>query len=379
MRDLLTEALKDVSIRPVSAIYQHHLNFSYEEPDFLKNFDYGNTLIEASLPYCLHVPNEYEYEIPILEEGIKALVTLRKIWTEKSVENRQSSSIADFYTDDRTLYFRSSAMLAPQFPIQPEEGWQQNFTGTNIERIKEQNGVFRYTRLYIQFDTDFSVSQLAGEKASDIILAVREKGLMVVNKLIDAYRFVTKQEYIQRLGTLETSLVYFIAHNTGFHTSYSGFGIETAPMNRSRKEIKEIGRLLANSERPELYELFLLDAQSSFDNKDFALAVMRSFQALEIYIENLLFRELRKLGNSEIDAENYLGKHWRTKDRLKEALKELKGSSLYEIDNTLWNQWCVVYDQTRNQIVHKGKEPKIDEVKKCLDCNISVLQLLKNI
>jgi HEPN domain-containing protein len=378
LEETLLAGLKDVSPSPVTGIYNTHISFSYVEEDVLKDFDYANTLVVASLPYCLHLPNEYEYEVSIPEESLKAMLTFRKIWTNKATEDgKPTSSSADFYAEDKTLYFKSGVILTPRFPIREEEGWQQNFTGKNIEGIKEQNGVFRYTRLYIQLDTNFTSKDLDTDNKGELIESVKEKALMVVNRVLDSYRFVTKLEHIQRMGTLETSMIYFMSHKKGFHTSSSGFGIETAPMNRSRKEIVEIGRMLKEDIRPDLYELLLLDAQISFDNKDFALAVMQSFQALEIYLERILFEALKKRGDSDPDIESYLGKYWRTKERLKDALKELRGKSLSELDKALWERWCTIYDKTRNEIIHKGKEPKMAEVASCLEANRQIIEYLR--
>lgn len=377
LSEVIRKDLSSVSPNPVSGIYSNLLSFNYDDPESLKDFDYANTLVEVHLPYCLHIPNEYELEVFIPEENLKALVILKKIWTNKATAEGVRSLDIDFFAEDRTLYFQKSVILNPVVPLRPEEGWEQNFTGENIEKIKEKNGVFRYSQLYIQFDSNISKEQLDSKEGKEILERVKEKALLIVNRLIDSYRFVTSREHVQRLGSLGVNMIYFINHDRGFYTLSSGFGIETAPINRSRKEIAAIRKMLGNGERPELYSLLLLDAKSSYENKDYALAVVQSFQALEICLENSLLAELHKRGDSEDDSLVYLDKYWRTKERLRYCIKELRGVSLYEDNRALWDKWCTLYDQTRNEIIHKSKEPTSKDVSDTLDTNIKVLNWLK--
>jgi hypothetical protein len=379
VREMLEQDLKNVSPTPVSGIYNTHSRFQYVDPNALKDFDYGNTLIEAHIPYCLHIPNEQEFEIVIPEENITALVTLRKVWTNRASDKGVKSSEVDFYAEDRVLYFQKSTMVGPVMPIRPEEGWEHHYTGTNIEKIKGQDGVFRYTMLYIQFDFEPNISKLETIEGKEVLEEVKSKALLIVNRLIDSYRFTTNLEHIQRLGTLAVNLIYFTQHGFGYHMSSLGFGIETAPMNRSRKEIMAVEKMLEDGEKPDLYNLLLLDAKSSFNNKNFSLAVVQSFQALEIFLENFLLSELKKRGDSDVDAANYLDQNWRTKARLKECMRELRGTCLCDSDRMLWDKWCLLYDQTRNEIIHKGKEPKQAEVEDMLQTNLKVLAWLKSI
>ena len=380
LKELIAQDLKIVRLSPLSGIYTSQVAYQYDDPNTLKGFDYGNIFVEAHLPYCLHLPNHYEFEVNLPELGIKALLIHRKIWTKKAQDGAVKSSEVDFFAKDKVTYFNNSVILTPKVPVDFDDGWEQNFTGRNIERMKDQNGTFRYSALYIQFDKTTSAQELADQKQSEkIIDEVKETALTAVNKLIDSYRGVTKNGFVQRLGSLEINTIYFIEHNQGFYILGSGFGIETATMNRSKEEITKIEEMLEKGEKPELFDLLLLDAQTSLDNKDFTLAVVQSFQALEIFLENFLFKLLLLRGDSEPDAIKYLDQHWRTKERLRNCLKELKGTSLYESDEPLWNKWCTLYDQTRNEIVHKGKEPKLKEVIEMLETNIKVIEWLKTL
>ena len=108
------------------------------------------------------------------------------------------------------------------------------------------------------------------------------------------------------------------------------------------------------------------------------LAIVESFQALEIYIENYLAARLRELRHEQDQIETILDKNWRTKDRLNSLLYELKSKRLNEVP-TLWDPWCLRYDQTRNEVLHQGKNPTDDETSECLELNKAVIEWLKNI
>lgn len=381
MKEFLGKELSKISPEPVSGITYNQISFQYSDPWALEDFDYGNILVEIHLPYCLHLPDGYEIEA-VLQDRMeeKALIIPTKIWTNKANKDEEKSDSIDFFADDRVVYFKNSIILTPKIPVHSEEGWQQNFTGKNIEKIKDQNGVFRYTRLYIQFDLATSFEELnGGEDTKRVLEGIREQSLTIVNNLIDCYRSVTKKEHIQRLGSLCVNMIYFINHQKGFYTLSPGFGIETAPINRSKKEIEEVKRMLECGEKPDLYNLLLLDAKSSFENKSYALAVVQSFQALEIFLEAFLFKDLQERGDSEEDSIKYLEKNWKTQVRLKDCLKELRKTSLAEADKIFWDKWLDLYRQTRNRIIHKGKEPNSMEVAEMLEANLKVIAWLKSL
>jgi len=379
IKEKLTKEIAEVSPTSVMGITYNAMRFSYSDPDALNDFNYGNVLLDIHLPYCLHLPNNYEMEINIPEENIHALVIFNKIWTQQASDQGKNSSDVDFYAEDRTIYFQKSTIITPVIPINPSEGWQQNFTGTNLEKIKDQNGVFRYSKLYVQFDYKASQKQLEAEDHKKILMAVGEKALMIVNRVLDAYRYITNQAYIERLGSLNINMIYFINHKIGFYILTSGLGIQAAPMNRSKIEVERIEQMLKVGSRPDLHSLLSLDTINSFEKKEYILTVVQSFQSLEIFLENLLFSSLINQGQSETDTIKYLDQHWRTKERLKECLKELKNTCLFDSNIDLWNKWCTLYDKTRNEIIHKGKDVNYGEAKEMIETNFEVTEWLKSI
>jgi hypothetical protein len=154
------ERIKGVSTTPTFGIHKTYIQFAYADPRSISGFDHANVLIEARLPYCLHLPNGFEVEIPIPDSSARALVIFQKEWTKGASEGGTPSDNIDFYADDTVTHFHKATVVTPNTPIKPEEGWDPHFTGTNIEKIKDQNGTFRYSRLYIQFDPNIDGGHL---------------------------------------------------------------------------------------------------------------------------------------------------------------------------------------------------------------------------
>ena len=378
MKKMLEVDMSKVSPTPVSGIYKTNLSYQYSEPDALKDFDFGNILVQAHLPYCLHIPNHYEMTVFLPEQNFEALVIFEKIWTQRAQEDGKKSDGVDFFAEDRPIYFKNSTILTPKVPFRPEEGWDSYFTGRNIEKMRDQNGVFRFTMVHIQFSMTVPEKlEEMGKKANERLLQeVSGKALSVMNRVIDNYREITNETHVRRLGELKINLVYFIPNKQGYYFLLPN--IETAMINRSRKEIEIVADRLSKGEKPEVYKLLFLDARNSFDTRDYTLAIVESFQALEIFLENYLVSEFKKRGDSEDQYKRTLKTNWQTKDRLTVVLKDIKKVSLNE-QGKLWNKWCTRYGKTRNEVLHAGKEPTTKETEETLAVNERVVSWVTNL
>src|SRR5207248_318963 len=97
-------------------------------------------------------------------------------------------------------------------------GWDLNFTGENVEKTKDNSGFFRYTKLTIFFDTSYKKDEIEKSDTRDFISKeIREKVSNIINRLIDVYRYVSKEEYVERLGDFNILNIYFFDHNAGFY------------------------------------------------------------------------------------------------------------------------------------------------------------------
>lgn len=360
-----------VSLKRSTELYKTIVSSSFTEGP-LENFEFGNTLIEINLPYVLHLPNHTEFKVSIKEKQIEALVTLRKIWTKRAKTDEGDSDMTDFYTDDQVLYFNKSTILGPKLPYIEEEGWDSYITGKNIEKIKDKNGVFRYTQLYIQLNLKLTnnIGELDDKSRNKFLSEAEEKSLLIVNRIIDNYRELTNETHLRRLGELKINFIYFTKQNIGFYVS--NFNISTAVMNRSGKELRELSTRLSSDVKPELYKLLLLNAKDSFTSKDYTLAIIESFQALEIFLENYLISEFKSQGDKESDYMKILKEYWTTKDRLNKVLIIVKDIALNK-QSDIWDKWHLHYDKTRNEVIHGGREPNEKETQETLEINEKVI------
>jgi len=350
----------------------------YEPVDELKIENYGfNTLIQISLPYCLHLPNHYPLGVD-LGNGEKACIELKKVWTEKATGSNES----DFLAKDRVCYFSKPDIITPQFPQEENVGWDLRFTGKNIEKVRDTNGYFRYSRLNIFFDTNFKKEEIddRGYFSEGILKVIAEKTQLIVNKFLDIYKVVTEEDFVDRIGFLNITHILFFEHNSGLLLTSPNYGyIQSAVMNRSRNELEKIEKMLKEDIHPELYELLFLNASNSLKKKMFTLAIVESFQALEIFLENYLMDKFSNKGLSESDIKGKLEQKWRTKERLKDLLKEATGKSLSADNQTLWNKWVLIYDNIRNEVIHKGKEVNESDAMDTLEKNKEVVSWIKSI
>lgn len=372
IEETIKENLKKISEKPNTVIYGFSTAFSYAEKGGMKDFDFGNVFVEANLPYCLHLPNNTEVLISIPENDIKALVIIDKIWTNRAQTEDGKSDIVDFYAEKNNLFFHTSTTLSPRIPFSPEEGWEPFITGKNIEKINDQNGIFRYSRVYIQLNLGIpeKINEITNKLREGILKEIQDKSLLVVNRLIDNYRELTKEIHVRRLGKITANMIYILPQDAGFYIV--NCNTTSAMINRSLNEIKQLKKQLKLGIKPDLYKLLFLNAKNSFDSGDYTLAIVESFQALEIFLENFLIAEFIKKGIDEKEYKEKLDKYWRTKERLNIILKEFKGIGANSNKN-VWGTWCLHYDKTRNDVLHSGKEPNLEETKETLAINENLI------
>ncbi|MEI6528284.1 MAG: hypothetical protein WCO10_01255 [bacterium] len=373
-KQLLTNDLNKVNLEKAFIITTTSPVYQLTDPSFLKEEFDCNTIIEATLPYCLHVPNNYDFDINYKGKEHVANVRLQKIWTTSTVD----SDYADYLAENKTTYFKDTVLTGPQFPINESLGWQQHWTGKNIEKERDANGTFRYTKVIIQIDTDFKIEEI-NKNISSVINTISEISLEVINKLLDVYRYVTQEDYVERLGSLNINNVYFVDHNNHLYISSLGYGIGDAIMNRPLNMLKTIELMLKNDEMPLLYELLLLDGASSISKKAYTLAVVKIFQAFEIFLENFLFSAYIKKGLSPEDVQAILNRKWNTKDRIKDLVFEVSEKKLSKESAILWNGWCTNYDKIRNEVIHRGKELNNQDAIETLKINKEIISWLKSV
>lgn len=132
--------------------------------------------------------------------------------------------------------------------------------------------------------------------------------------------------------------------------------------------------MLDKGNKPALYNLLILDAESSMNKRSFSLVVIKSYQALEVFLESFIYNGYIKLGKSEEETEKLLNKKWRTKERLKEVIKDITDVNFPDQNNELWQEWCTNYENIRKSVFHKSKEVSETEAKKTLEINKEIIK-----
>ena len=369
------EMLAQLATKPQFQVYGMGIRYSYPD-DVLAGLPAGpaNTLVEVALPYCFNLPNDIL--LSVKAPGLQAaFVVLRKIWTEL-VEN---PSGADFYAADRVTYHNPTTLRTPTFPQKPELGPIPRCRGVNIERDRDTSGSYRYTKAQVFLNTDYPPTiadnqQEFQEAEGEVIACV----LHVVNRLIDVYRLVTGSDYIQRVPAIHVTDLFFRSHNVGTHGASFGHGIRSAIMNRSENEMRGIAALLESGDELPVHDLLMLDAEASLESNRHILAVTHAFQALELFLEELLRQRLAASGLDARTVEGRLDTMWRTKERLRDLLREATGRSLLD-ERRLWEDFCTVYDQTRNKLIHAARDLDATKTRKAVQVCREVIQWLRSV
>lgn len=364
----LQEDLKSLALEPQFAITQ--FQSVYSMVDLYDPFKFGDTLVEINLPYCLHLPQGFHVNIKERDE-IKARVEFVKVWTDLAA----GSSEADYYTENTVTYFQNGAITSPKMPHVPSSGWDIVCSAKNAEKIMDKNGIFRYTILRVFLKTQTANIPHEKKKFDTLNESIQKDCRRIINKILDTYQFTTKEAHVERLPNLTITNIYFQNINQGYYPMPINIG--SAMMNRSEEEIEQVRNLLSSGANPPTHERLFLSARNSFHNQDGLLVVVQAYQALEVYLENILTQALKNKGIAEAVIEKKLDQKWKTKDRLKEVLKEATGKSLQEIDQAIWDKWCGLYNRCRNEVIHNAKEIDIEEAAEALTTNEKVVALIE--
>jgi hypothetical protein len=343
--------LGEVATKPNFQLFGMALSYSYPEDERAKRpAQPANTLIEIGVPYCFHFPANSMIELR--DAGALSHLVFKKMWTGRA----EGSSEADYRSPTHVLYHNNTSVKAPNFPTEPNLGPEPICTGINVEALRDRVGLYRYSLVWMFFDTAYTremlTSVVGGEAARSETIA---RAVAALNRFIDVYRVITSSAHMQRVSRVHVRDIFFWEHNIGFHGASFGSGIGTAIMNRSEAELQAISRKAATGEEIPPWDLLFLDAEASLDINAFTLSVVNSFQALELCLEDFLEKRMTAQGLTAAQIEERLVKAWRTKERLKDLVPFLSGHRLIDDDPKLWHRFCWAYDDIRNKLIHAAR------------------------
>jgi hypothetical protein len=364
--------LAEVATKPNFQLFGTAFTYSYPDEELAKRpAQPANTLIELGVPYCFHVP----VNTMLLLKDSKSInhLVLKKVWTIRA----EGSSNADYLSPTHILYHNNTSIKTPNFPSQPNLGPEQICTGINIEALKDNAGFYRYSLVWMFFNTAYRREVLTSENGSQTARSeVIVRAIAVLNRFIDIYRVVTNSAHIQRLSNVHVRDLFFQDHNIGFHGASFGHGISTAVMNRSGAELDEIARKAAVDEEISLWDLLFLDAEASLQSNAFTLAVVNAFQALELRLQDFLEKKMTTQGLSMAEIEERLGRIWRTKERLKDLVPSVCGRRVIDDDQRLWDRFCWAYEDIRNKLIHAARDLDHDRTEKAVKACRDIRQWL---
>ena len=347
--------LHEVRIRPELVLYGFRTTAAYVDPLLRSQLFGHNTLVEVSLPYTLHLPSGAPFDVSCAD-GPKALVVVRKIWTERAA----GSSTTEIYADNQPLYYGGTQVASPTSPQAPELGPHPQFTGTNVEITADTHGVFRYTKIHVFFDSTTVVQNPSSDEDKQTTNSLAydsatETAREIVNYLLDVYRYVTAAEHVERLSAMNVNRVYFADQNLLFEGLGIEAGIGSAIVNRSRYEIERVREMLRSGTEPERHVLLLQSSRAALGRGQLVLAIVAAFQSVEILLESKLRDAYVRLGLSDASITSKLKKFYRTKDRLTVLCREVTGGRSVADDNVFWDAWLIECNRKRNGVIHKSE------------------------
>lgn len=347
------------------------------------------------LPFCLYIPGR-QYLLPHPETAETVGFVPAKVWTDKA--NGSTLPKSDLVAVGQSTYLPDSELTTDK--IGQTEQFVSGVTARNMEFDKDPTGYFRFTRLTIEFDwevpTGFDPYSKGDEETSQILAPLASKTLAVVNHIIDLYRIVTGDIYVDRIPTLEVEDIRIgipknwsirqpekpaggkFDYKCGYHPNPMGpHGVRAAMVSKPKEIVDSFQLLLADGYNPPTYELLRQNAQAALDRLDVKLSIVEGFLSIEVFVEQFYRSRLKDiLSESEIDNELTTGSNWRLPVRLKEMLKDRFGRSISDINNTLWAKWLAGY-RMRNDLVHKNIIPDLAQTGDALNLNDEVVHILE--
>ncbi|MFY9724261.1 MAG: hypothetical protein WAJ87_02135 [Bryobacteraceae bacterium] len=373
----LSNLLQQVRVGPEFIMYGFWTRASYVDPLSRAALLGHNTLVEISIPYTLHLPNDLPFEVTY-PQGSRATVVMRKIWTTLAA----GSNDAEIYADDRVLYYGPAQPLSPFIPQAPELGPWPHFTGTNVEIGKDTHGVFRYTQIRVFFDS--ALIGVDGSETDEAVQAARSRafeeakqtGMSIVNYVLDIYRYVTSAEHVERLSAMAINRVYFVDYNLLSEGVAIDSGVGSAVVNRSGQEIRRMRAMLLAGTEPERHVLLIQSSRAALGRGQLVLAVVVGFQALEILLETKLRAAYERQGLSEGETTDRLKRFYKTKDRLTVLCREVTGGVSIADDTAFWNLWLTACNRKRNGVVHRNEAVTYSEALRVVELCEQSMNLL---
>jgi hypothetical protein len=170
--------------------------------------------------------------------------------------------------------------------------------GTNIN---DRRGTFVRSRAAVKFEELLDLNHAPPELEDYSVRA-----LEVVNKLIEAYRYVTKDHTVRKVARPEVVSVRVVdefgkplpcSPLIGKRSFGLGVRLRTDSLEEEHKKIE---MYLSGREEMNLARSLLVDAQNHTDSHDFQHAIFDIATALEVFIDRFLDRNINRANNPKM-------------------------------------------------------------------------------
>jgi hypothetical protein len=272
------------------------------------------------LPFCLHVPDG-EYVVKLSQNDVVAL-RLKKI-VPKSYDERMGyrgivdSDLHDICEVGIVSIEQSGEQAKNRSRLVEPEDLSEIGEFCQVIHVKDKNGKMKIAGSPLpagyfsheDFLTDKAI-YLNAEIKKDRLGRLRytrveitshspdypfPKVLLAVNKLIDAYRIISKEYWLGRISEQDILLTTETALD-GSSVGAAHMGIAKAEPDIGRKHISRLVELITSSCPVSTSDLLMLDAQKALDEENNALAVVYSITALESVVKQYVRKMARDKG-----------------------------------------------------------------------------------
>ncbi|MGB2841531.1 MAG: hypothetical protein WBC40_03495 [Halobacteriota archaeon] len=318
------------------------------------------------LPFCLYL-NDGTYSLT-LNKDIEADVSLKKV-RQKPCDMRLEINILSKGEIDGDAYYEVTSMIDGESYSIKGSNLKKEETGYEIHVIRYKNGRARLCLLPFYYNCELDKDERGFFRLTQVTITIRQieryefdeeikyfdTALKIINRLIDVYRYVTKEYHIKKI-TEEDVMAYSIniigpIDITGPRSlGYFQNGVIPLREDISPKEHLEIKRLLKDNEQIPISDLLLLDAKNFIRLGDYRRTIIESIIAIEPCIEKFVGQKLAERGVSKKHREDFFN-NVTLSSQIKGLLKLLVKPE--ELDYQLIEDLATT-NKLRNKIVHEN-------------------------
>jgi hypothetical protein len=318
------------------------------------------------LPFCLYL-NDGTYPL-ILNKDIKADVSLKKLRQKPGDLRLEINILSEHEIDDDACYEVTSMFDGKSYSIKgsnlkkEERGYEIHVIRYkkgrarlclpsyyyNCELDKDERGLFRFTQVTI------TIEQIERHVFDEEIKQF-EIALKIINRLIEVYRYVTKEYHIKGITTEDVmafsiSIIGQIDITGPISLGYYPNRVVPLREDISPEKHIEIKKLLKDNEPIPISDLLLLDAKHFMKIGDYRRTVIGVIVAIEPCIKTFSNQKLAKIKVSKKHRKDFF--HTVTlSPQIKGLLKLLIKPE--DFDHLIINDLAEI-NNLRNKIIHEG-------------------------